>query len=464
MSNCNQILKGGLVMYNVKKVELRVKEILHFSSIHILFLFLIGMCFVFVVGTHAQVPTLISEPSLAERVFGEHETFLVQETTLELLPAALEEIKKPDNQKLLTPETIASVLEDPDRLKTLVPDIDDKFITLLKENQAAQAFLRDADVQTLLQDTAAIEELTSILATHLAERVFTKYKDFFEREDISEILPEVLIQLKTPDIQELLNPITIKIVIENPEALKTFLPQIDDEFITLLKEDAEVIAVISDPNVQSLLQNIKAIEKFTVLLELSAMQNVVVRIVPASVVTPQVGEQLVITVDIADGKGAAGYQGTLQFDPTALRFVSLTHGTFLTGQVQPLETIVEENQITFAQITTDTPSEIDEGTLVTITFEVVDAVASVLSLSEVIIAELGGVPWQVTVENAEILAPPRPWDVNGDNSVNILDLTYVASYFGDPDAPSNADVNGDGDINILDLTLIASHFGESYSD
>ncbi len=451
-------------MFHTRKISFREKRILRFSSIYILFLFIIGVCFVSVLRTHAQVPTLISEPSLAERVFEEHKTFLMHETTLELLPAALEEIKKPDNQELLTPETIASILDNPDQLKNLVSDIDDKFITLLKENQAAQTFLGDADVQTLLQDTAAIEELTSILAMVLAERVFAKYKDFFEREDISEVLPEVLIQLKTPEIQKLLSPTTIGLVVENPDALKSFLPQIDDEFITLLKEDAEVIAVLKDPAVQSLLQNVKAIEKFAVLLELSSMVNVIVRIVPASVVSPQVGEQLVITVDIADGKGAAGYQGTLQFDPTALRFVSLTHGTFLTGQVQPIATIVKENQITFAQITADTPSETDEGTLVTITFEVVDAVASVLSLSDVIIAKLGAVELQVTVENAEILAPPRPWDVNSDNRVNILDLTYVASYFGDMDAPSNADVNGDGNINILDLTLIASHFGEVYSD
>ena len=45
---------------------------------------------------------------------------------------------------------------------------------------------------------------------------------------------------------------------ENPDLLKTFVPEIDDEFIILLKEDAEVIAVINDPDVQSLLQNIKA--------------------------------------------------------------------------------------------------------------------------------------------------------------------------------------------------------------
>ncbi len=438
---------------------------LRFFSIHILFFFHIGLCFTFIISTYAQEPTLISEPSLAEKVFDKYETFLLREDILELLPVVLEEIKKPANQNLLTSDNIDLILDDPDLLKTIVPDIDDKFITLLKEDADVQAFLRDADVKALFQDIAAIEELAAMLAENqpsLAERVFAKYKGFFEREDISELLPEVLIQLRTPEIQQLLIPETIAIVVDKPDLLKTFVPEIDDEFITLLKEDAEVIAVINDPDVQLILQDIQAIEELAVLLELSSMQIVLVKVLPASVVSPEVGEHLMITIDIADGEDIAGYQGTLNFDPTALRFVSLTHGTILTGQVQPIATIVEENQLTFAQISIDTPSETGEGTLVTITFEVVKPDASTLILSDVIISLFGAVPLQVSIENAQILAPPRPWDVNDDNRVNILDLTYVASYFGDANAPSNADVNGDGNINILDLTLVASHFGETY--
>ncbi len=102
-----------------------------------------------------------------------------------------------------------------------------------------------------------------------------------------------------------------------------------------------------------------------------------------------------------------------------------------------------------------------EGTLVTITFEVLDAKASKLTLSGMLIGGLGGVSYPVTIENAEILAPPeKPWDVNMDGKVNILDLTFVASHFGSEDAPPAADVNRDGKVNILDLTLVASHFGE----
>ena len=54
-------------------------------------------------------------------------------------------------------------------------------------------------------------------------------------------------------------------------------------------------------------------------------------------------------------------------------------------------------------------------------------------------------------------------DVNTDGVVNILDLTLIATYFGEmptTDQVPNPDVNGDGVVNILDLTLVASHFGK----
>ena len=52
---------------------------------------------------------------------------------------------------------------------------------------------------------------------------------------------------------------------------------------------------------------------------------------------------------------------------------------------------------------------------------------------------------------------PVPYDVTGDGVVNILDLTFVATRFGESD--SDADVTGDGTVNILDLVLIAQNIG-----
>ena len=53
---------------------------------------------------------------------------------------------------------------------------------------------------------------------------------------------------------------------------------------------------------------------------------------------------------------------------------------------------------------------------------------------------------------------PLPYDVTGDGTVNILDLTFVASHFGGSDP--EADVNGDGIVNILDLILVAYNFSD----
>ena len=57
----------------------------------------------------------------------------------------------------------------------------------------------------------------------------------------------------------------------------------------------------------------------------------------------------------------------------------------------------------------------------------------------------------------DIFTPPNPYDVNEDGDINILDLTFVASRFGQNDP--KADVNEDGTVNILDLVLVAQHFG-----
>ena len=58
----------------------------------------------------------------------------------------------------------------------------------------------------------------------------------------------------------------------------------------------------------------------------------------------------------------------------------------------------------------------------------------------------------------------RPWDVNSDGEVNILDPVQVASQFGQVGADLNGDVNGDEVINILDLVEVTGHFGESAVD
>lgn len=53
-----------------------------------------------------------------------------------------------------------------------------------------------------------------------------------------------------------------------------------------------------------------------------------------------------------------------------------------------------------------------------------------------------------------------PWDVNGDNVVNIFDLTLVGSDFGKNVQQSKNDVDQNGVVDNFDLNLIVQHFGE----
>ena len=57
--------------------------------------------------------------------------------------------------------------------------------------------------------------------------------------------------------------------------------------------------------------------------------------------------------------------------------------------------------------------------------------------------------------------PPVSSDVNGDGTVNILDLVLVASALGSAGDNLAADMNGDGVVNILDLVFVAGMLGDA---
>ena len=55
----------------------------------------------------------------------------------------------------------------------------------------------------------------------------------------------------------------------------------------------------------------------------------------------------------------------------------------------------------------------------------------------------------------------EPSDINGDGSVNVLDLIDLLLCFGLPASPGceAQDVNGDGSVNVLDLIDLLLDFG-----
>ncbi len=397
----------------------------------------------------------------------------------------------------------------------------------------------------------------------LATLIFDRYELLFQRHDIRELLPDVLIALKEPDTQALLRPSMIKLIAENPDLLRIIVPEIDDRFIKLLKEDPEVNTLINDPDLHVLLQNPAEITELAVLLDLDTVA--IVGIVPASIESPNVGEQFAIAVFTTNAQNVRAYRLSVQFDPEALRYVSWQQGTYLSGDVFAAPTTVAADQVSFVA-TAPVKPESTHGVLLTMTFEVVAEKASILSLNDVILVSGDGIGIPVKTEDSQIVEPiivvieedeivePEPvetedtetvesmpeetedsgtvepvpadiedgriveptpegtedgveptssetedtevvepipvdtedgatveltpegtedtetierstpaWDVNEDRFVNILDLVLVSSSFGQ-EGPVPTDVNGDNTVNILDLTLVASHLGEYYEE
>ena len=173
-----------------------------------------------------------------------------------------------------------------------------------------------------------------------------------------------------------------------------------------------------------------------------------------------VGEQMHLNIQIVGGKSVSGYELTVGFDPTALRYIEGANADYLPADAFTIPPIVTENAVYMTATSGVEVALAREGTLATLTFEVVAAKGSIIKLMDVILSDSAGMPLPVTSQSGQIVTivlPPN-WDVNEDGRVNILDLTLVASNLN-ANAPENprVDVNKDGNVNILDLVLVAQN-------
>ena len=190
----------------------------------------------------------------------------------------------------------------------------------------------------------------------------------------------------------------------------------------------------------------------------AATTDAVVSLSPSPVDSPAVGGRLTLNLSIMGDEAIAGYQLTLQFDPTALRYIESGNGDYLPDGAFFVPPVVNRGSIELASTTLVGESRGD-GTLSTVTFEIMAVKASTLTLSETLLSDSEGNTFRPQVEGGEITEPPElKGDVNSDGMVNIQDLVLVASNFGET-GQNVPDVNGDGIVNIADLVLVAGNLG-----
>ena len=131
-----------------------------------------------------------------------------------------------------------------------------------------------------------------------------------------------------------------------------------------------------------------------------------VSIMPAQMESPAIGEQFSISI-IASGKNIGGYQLTVRFDTTALRYVEAANGDYLPAGSFFVPPVVSENAVILGSTSLSGVSS-GSGTLATVTFEVVDVKASNLILSNIILTNRAGEGLDSWIGNGSIVAPAEP--------------------------------------------------------
>ena len=187
----------------------------------------------------------------------------------------------------------------------------------------------------------------------------------------------------------------------------------------------------------------------------------VVSVDPAESPSPGAGQQITIRLNISNGQNVIGYEVSVNFDTSALRYVSSANGSYLPTGAFFAPPQVSGGTVTLTATSVSGAAKATSGTLASVTFSVVAVKPSTLQLTNVLLSDSNANALSVSVRHGSVVEATSgaKWDVNGDGRVNVLDLTRVATRLGQRDA--SADINGDGIVNVLDLVVVAQHLGET---
>ena len=134
---------------------------------------------------------------------------------------------------------------------------------------------------------------------------------------------------------------------------------------------------------------------------------------PATVDSPAVGEQLAVNINIAGGTGVGGFQAQINYDSTALSYVSAAKGDYLPGDPAagtffPILKPGDSN-VVIGGTSIGAGTGEGDGTLATVTFEVVEVKASAITLTGVIVSDANGASLAVTTADGAVTVPaPEP--------------------------------------------------------
>lgn len=130
----------------------------------------------------------------------------------------------------------------------------------------------------------------------------------------------------------------------------------------------------------------------------------VVFVAPRPLTSPAVGQQLKVSLNIKGAAGVSGYEVTVGFDSTALRYVESANADYLPAGAFVVPTQVTANSVRLGAVSEEV-APTAEGTLATVTFEVISAKASTLVLNPVSLLDANAQALPFTAVDGQINAP-----------------------------------------------------------
>ncbi len=176
---------------------------------------------------------------------------------------------------------------------------------------------------------------------------------------------------------------------------------------TLKENWTSVLSVTFSPDGEKLATGIWSGKLLLWEIKTSPTPNTIVNLSLSSVTSFDIGEQLTLSLNITEGENVSGYQATINFDTTALEYVRSANGDYLPDGASFIPRKAAGGTVTLAATSLSGESNGD-GTLATITFEVVAIKDSTLTLSDVLLTNSAGQSSQPLVEATQITESSFP--------------------------------------------------------
>ena len=444
---------------------------------------------------YMSIPDVVFGQVLAKQMFSEYKELLLREDIYPGIQQVLHIYKNSEHQQNLKKGHLDVFLASPATLTNYDPNLSTQFIGLLSVDNELRKLFRDVRFFNILKDSDEIDELLRLIDDALTQP--TKLEIVSGNNQIREIntpLPEPLIVVVKDKKGDPIEGISVNFSVSSGAG------EFSDEKLTTDSngQASTTFTLGPTPGTTSIEARVDGIAEpvtFTATATTTSVEvpteepkpaELVVSLSPSEIASPEIGEDIVLTVRIKRGESITGYEITVEYDPTAIEYVELDDPKFncdyLPDAYQLKEDVDKVGKVTLAAVSPFV--EINgNGILAKLTFRVKEKKASTVTLAKVNLSDSNGnllspipktpIPENIKVQimdldvdvNDENLEAVDIEDFNGDGKVNFLDLVLVAQLVDSAATkvscviPDDVDVNGDGIVNILDLVLVASKVG-----